>query len=112
MNILKKSRGPRSVSLACFVACFVAVSLRRYFFSRGPRSVSLGCLLSAPGEPPVSTHRRPVPPWSPGPCRRYAEWLGRGISVVTSNKKAGAGDLAFYRSVRAASAAAEWKCKK
>lgn len=33
----------------------------------------------------------------------YADWLARGIHVVTPNKQAGGGDLARYRAVRAAS---------
>ena len=32
----------------------------------------------------------------------YADWLARGIHVVTPNKQAGGGDLARYRAVRAA----------
>jgi aspartokinase/homoserine dehydrogenase 1 len=31
--------------------------------------------------------------------RRYEEWLGRGIHVVTPNKKANSGDLNYYRSL-------------
>jgi aspartokinase/homoserine dehydrogenase 1 len=35
----------------------------------------------------------------------YADWLAAGIHVITPNKQAGAGPLARYRSIRAASAA-------
>lgn len=31
--------------------------------------------------------------------RRYQEWLGRGIHIVTPNKKANSGDLDYYRSL-------------
>jgi aspartokinase/homoserine dehydrogenase 1 len=31
--------------------------------------------------------------------RRYAEWLGRGIHIVTPNKKANSSELDYYRSV-------------
>jgi aspartokinase/homoserine dehydrogenase 1 len=33
-------------------------------------------------------------------AKRYADWLSAGIHVVTPNKKANSGDLAYYRSLR------------
>jgi aspartokinase/homoserine dehydrogenase 1 len=36
-------------------------------------------------------------------ARRYVEWMRRGVHVVTPNKKAGSGDLAYYDELRAAS---------
>jgi hypothetical protein len=38
---------------------------------------------------------------SPNFCRfaRYANWLNSGLHVVTPNKKAGSGDLAYYQQV-------------
>jgi bifunctional aspartokinase / homoserine dehydrogenase 1 len=33
---------------------------------------------------------------------RYADWLAAGIHIVTPNKKANSGELAYYRSLRAA----------
>jgi len=38
-----------------------------------------------------------------GIARRYVEWLRRGIHVVTPNKKAGSGDMAYYHELRRAS---------
>lgn len=42
---------------------------------------------------------------------RYAEWLERGIHVITPNKHAGSGDLERYRQLRklAAGAGARWR---
>lgn len=37
-----------------------------------------------------------------GVAARYAEWLGRGINVITPNKKGNTGTLAQYRAVREA----------
>lgn len=37
---------------------------------------------------------------------RYREWLGSGMHVVTPNKKANSGDLAYYRALREARRAA------
>jgi len=34
--------------------------------------------------------------------RKYQEWLARGIHIVTPNKKANSGDLAYYRSLHEA----------
>ena len=39
---------------------------------------------------------------SPVPSERYAAWLGKGLHVVTPNKKAGSGPLGFYRECKAA----------
>ena len=36
-------------------------------------------------------------------ARRYVEWLRRGVHVVTPNKKAGSGDMAYYDELRRAS---------
>jgi bifunctional aspartokinase / homoserine dehydrogenase 1 len=33
-------------------------------------------------------------------ARRYAEWLARGIHVITPNKRANTAELAFYRTIR------------
>lgn len=38
---------------------------------------------------------------------RYGSWLGRGIHVITPNKKANSGDLAYYRSLQAAARRAD-----
>jgi aspartokinase/homoserine dehydrogenase 1 len=38
-----------------------------------------------------------------GVARRYAEWLRRGIHVITANKKAGSGDIAYYDQLKPAS---------
>ena len=35
-------------------------------------------------------------------ARHYAEWLKAGIHVVTPNKKANSGPLAYYESLKAA----------
>lgn len=37
-----------------------------------------------------------------GVAARYAEWLGRGINVITPNKKGNTGSMEQYRAVRAA----------
>jgi aspartokinase/homoserine dehydrogenase 1 len=37
-----------------------------------------------------------------GVARHYADWLGSGIHVVTPNKKANSGPLAYYESLKAA----------
>jgi aspartokinase/homoserine dehydrogenase 1 len=36
---------------------------------------------------------------SPYPASMYASWLNSGLHVVTPNKKAGSGDLAYYQKV-------------
>ena len=67
MNILKKSRGPRSVSLACFVACFVAVSLRSFFFLEGRALFRWGVLCPPRESPRPRGHRnQPGPLFSAG----------------------------------------------
>jgi bifunctional aspartokinase / homoserine dehydrogenase 1 len=38
---------------------------------------------------------------------RYGDWLARGIHVITPNKKANSGDLAYYRSLQAAARRAD-----
>jgi aspartokinase/homoserine dehydrogenase 1 len=38
-------------------------------------------------------------------ARRYVDWMRRGIHVVTPNKKAGSGDMAYYDELRRASRA-------
>jgi aspartokinase/homoserine dehydrogenase 1 len=35
-------------------------------------------------------------------ARRYVDWLRRGVHVITANKKAGSGDLAYYDQLRLA----------
>jgi aspartokinase/homoserine dehydrogenase 1 len=37
-----------------------------------------------------------------GIARRYADWLKSGIHVITANKKAGSGDIAYYDQLRPA----------
>jgi len=42
----------------------------------------------------------------PALAARYAEWLGRGFHVITPNKKANSGTMAYYRELRRAARAA------
>ncbi len=46
---------------------------------------------------------------SGAPAEQYAQWLARGIHVITPNKQAGSGPLPRYQAIHAATAAARFR---